>query len=618
MGEWAWQRFCAAQIGAEHMNNDRLRNALKRVNRKLANEEWVYGLVGKITASDPVYDVPGRADFIYVRLRNSNGAQTTIPARNDPGVPHSAGLPVRMYYEGTTLVIDSVNRRPDLATVAPPPASGVPLHIHDDRYFREDEHINVSAGAADAGKPIVLDAGGQVDASMIDLTSVDIGAVVHAATAETTPLDADETLILDSASSFALRRITWTTLKAFLKTYFDTLYELVGAIATHAALTTTHGVTGNIVGTNGAQTLASKTLTAPTIADFTNAAHDHGDADDGGNIPYTSVTGGPTQYTDELAQDAVGTILVDSTTIDFTYTDATPEITAIVIDGSITYAKMQDVSATDRVLGRDTAGAGDVEEIAPAALRTMINVADGADVTASAITALATKTTPVDADAVVITDSAASNVPKRTLWSNIKATLKTYFDTLYELAGAIATHAALTVTHGATGAIVGTTNTQTLTNKTLTAPAISAPTITDTMLHNSGVANENYREDVLTIADIGSTQVLTIDILHAADGRVFVTSFEISLGRAASNTVWAMATGRVQWTSVASGSAVVRASDGSFTGSGTVSGSITAITGGIRITLSSTAFGNTLNTNMAHFSHTGFAAQNTSYLVTVT
>lgn len=37
-----------------------------------------------------------------------------------------------------------------------------------------------------------------------------------------------------------------------------------------------------------------------------------------------------TQYTDELAQDAVGTILTDSNTIDFTYSDATPSIVADV------------------------------------------------------------------------------------------------------------------------------------------------------------------------------------------------------------------------------------------------------------------------------------------------
>jgi hypothetical protein len=84
-------------------------------------------------------------------------------------------------------------------------------------------------------------------------------------------------------------------------------------------------------------------------------------------------------YTDEQAQDAVGTILADTATIDFTYTDGTPEIKADVKDGSVTYAKMQDVSATDRLLGRSTAGAGDVEEIAcTTAGRALLDDADAA------------------------------------------------------------------------------------------------------------------------------------------------------------------------------------------------------------------------------------------------
>ena len=44
----------------------------------------------------------------------------------------------------------------------------------------------------------------------------------------------------------------------------------------------------------------------------------------------------------------------------------------------------------------------------------------------------------------------------------------------------LTTHGNLTEAHGATGAVVGTTNTQTLTNKTLTTPTINGPTITDT------------------------------------------------------------------------------------------------------------------------------------------
>ena len=51
---------------------------------------------------------------------------------------------------------------------------------------------------------------------------------------------------------------------------------------------------------------------------------------------------------------------------------------ATIVNDAVTYAKMQDVSATDRILGRDSAGSGIVEEISPSSLRTMINVEDGA------------------------------------------------------------------------------------------------------------------------------------------------------------------------------------------------------------------------------------------------
>ena len=63
--------------------------------------------------------------------------------------------------------------------------------------------------------------------------------------------------------------------------------------------------------------------------------------------------------------------------------------TAHIGDDQVTYAKIQNVSATDRILGRDSAGAGVIEEITPANLRTMINVADGATAYADANAQLA-------------------------------------------------------------------------------------------------------------------------------------------------------------------------------------------------------------------------------------
>lgn len=47
-----------------------------------------------------------------------------------------------------------------------------------------------------------------------------------------------------------------------------------------------------------------------------------------------------TSNTAEIAQDAVGGILTDTATIDFTYNDGVPTITADVVDGSINSAKL--------------------------------------------------------------------------------------------------------------------------------------------------------------------------------------------------------------------------------------------------------------------------------------
>lgn len=73
----------------------------------------------------------------------------------------------------------------------------------------------------------------------------------------------------------------------------------------------------------------------------------------------------------------------------------TDAITATIANDAVTYAKMQNVSATDKVLGRSTAGSGDVEEIpctstarsllddaSTSAMRTTLGVAIGTDVQA--------------------------------------------------------------------------------------------------------------------------------------------------------------------------------------------------------------------------------------------
>ena len=163
----------------------------------------------------------------------------------------------------------------------------------------------------------------------------------------------------------------------------------------------------------------------------------------------------------------------------------TGSFAATIANDAVTYAKMQNVSATDKVLGRSTSGAGNVEEIAcTAAGRALIDDADAsaqrttlglgtlatqsgtfsgtssgtntgdqtsvsgnagtattlatsrnidgqafngsADVTviAPGTHAASSKATPADADEVPLVDSAASNVLKRLTWANLKAAIK--------------------------------------------------------------------------------------------------------------------------------------------------------------------------------------------------
>ena len=79
-----------------------------------------------------------------------------------------------------------------------------------------------------------------------------------------------------------------------------------------------------------------------------------------------------------LSADSVdGSKIADDSIDSEHYVDGSIDTAHIAAD-AVTYAKIQNVSATNRILGRDSAGAGVIEEITPANLRTMINVEDGA------------------------------------------------------------------------------------------------------------------------------------------------------------------------------------------------------------------------------------------------
>jgi hypothetical protein len=79
-----------------------------------------------------------------------------------------------------------------------------------------------------------------------------------------------------------------------------------------------------------------------------------------------------------------------------------------------------------------------------------------------------------------------------------------------DASGAIAAHEALTAVHGATGAVVGTTNTQTLTNKTLTSPTINTPviaggSISGNITSTATVSGGTYSSPVINLPVVTST-----------------------------------------------------------------------------------------------------------------
>lgn len=68
----------------------------------------------------------------------------------------------------------------------------------------------------------------------------------------------------------------------------------------------------------------------------------------------------------EAAQDAVAAMVVDSAEIDFTYVDATPSLTGVLINGSVAYARIVNASALS-ILGRSANSIGVLADIAAGA-----------------------------------------------------------------------------------------------------------------------------------------------------------------------------------------------------------------------------------------------------------
>ena len=210
----------------------------------------------------------------------------------------------------------------------------------------------------------------------------EMGTGIHALATKATPVDADELALSDSAASWVGKKFTWANLKSVLKTYFDTLYALSG--------------------------------------------HNH-TVDSLSNVVITSNSDGEFLVWDTATSKWINQTIAEA------------GVAASGHNHDAAYAPIAHVGATGAAHGNVVA-AGAAGFMTGADKTKLDGIEAGADVTdgvnvGSAMWGAAAKTTPLDADTMVISDTAASNVIKKVTFTNIKAFLKTYFDTLYSLTG---------------------------------------------------------------------------------------------------------------------------------------------------------------------------------------
>ncbi len=165
--------------------------------------------------------------------------------------------------------------------------------------------------------------------------------------------------------------------------------------------------------------------------------------------------------------------------------------------------------------------------------------------TDTALGAVGTKNPPIDADKAIYRDSTASDVLVTSTWTQIKAFLKTYFDTIYHLVGGTD----VPITDGGTGqstaqlsinaltAVSGATNEHVLTKDTATGNAIfkasTAATYASAAEIQAGTeASKAIAPDQLEAAGLGGNRVNKTQ----ADSPYAVTAADLSGLRVFTNT----------------------------------------------------------------------------------